>query len=275
MKNKYISHYFFVFKPLYKERVDTKEESSLVNTMISQSGLKKDLLGESGEKEKSSPTFEMIESQLTNNFYTTDHTSESFEMFSNNKYLLVDFKVSLKNQSIKKLLRYFQHNEDDESRDVLTGYIIGIISKIHEVSNDMIPLFLNKNNECLEHICNNIDNTSVSQFIISLIIDNSWIKETEDSLKRAFCSSGTFEMTYSHVYTTKSRNELFNDSSEVVFEEKMQNWKENLEKQQMMNIKDVIIDELKQLPQNLKDMKKISFILSLPLINLSSNYFYV
>ena len=248
-----------MFKPLYKERIDTKDESSLVNTIIGDSSLKKDLLGDSNENDKGLPTFEMIESQLTNNFYTNDHSNERFEMFSDNKYLLVDFKVSLNSQSIKKLFRFFQHNEDDESRNVLTGYITGIISKIHEISNDMIPLFLNKNNECLEHICKNIDNTSVSQFIISLVVDNSWIKETEDSLKKAFCSSGTFEMTYSNVYTTKSRNELFNDSSEIVFEEKMQNWKENLEKQQMLKIQDVIIDELKHLPQNLKDVKKISF----------------
>jgi hypothetical protein len=93
---------------------------------------------------------------------------------------------------------------------------------------------------------------------VSLIVDNPWIKETDSSLKKAFCSAGTFEMAYSSVFTCKSRNDLFSESSDSVFEEKMLNWKEKLEKKEFLLIQDVILEELKQLPQNLAAIKNCS-----------------
>lgn len=257
VKNKYISHFFFSFDPLYKEKIESKEESSLVNSLISSSVLKKDLLGESNENKNGLATFDMIESQITSNFYGNDYPNERLEYFSNDKYILVDFRTSLKTKSIKKLFQFF-NNIEEESGDVLSGYITGVLTKIHEVSGDLLPIFLNKNTELISSISKNIDNSSISQFIVSLIVDNPWIKETDSSIKKAFCSAGTFEMAYSSVFTCKSRNDLFSESSDSIFDEKMLDWKEKLEKKDLLFIHDVILEELKQLPQNLAAIKNCS-----------------
>lgn len=232
----------------------------MVNTLITSSLLKKDLLGESSESKNNALTFDMIESQIASNFYETNTANERFEYFSNEKYMLVDFKTSLKTNSIKKLFEYFSHIEE-ESEDVLSGYVTGVLTKIHEVSNDFIPIYLHKNREVIDLISNHLDNTSISQLIITLMTDNSWIKETDSSIKKAFCTAGTFEMAYSSVYTCKSRNDLFSESSESVFEEKMLNWKENLEKKEFLLIQNVILKELKELPQNFADIKNCSLLL--------------
>lgn len=200
----------------------------------------------------------MIESQLTNNFYGTNMSSEKFEAFSNDKFLLIDFKTILKTKAIKKLFKFFEVGTVEESRDVLSGYVIGVLTKIHEVSNDMLPLFLNQNSELIEKMTDHLDNTSVNQLILLLLTDNSWIKEDESSIKKTFVSIGTFEVAYSSVYTSKSRNDLFPDSSDSILPEKLINWEEKLDKQEMNLVQNTIIEELKQLPENLSNIKKVT-----------------
>lgn len=219
--------------------------------------LKKDPLNESSENKKMPPTFDMIESHITSNYYQTDNSNERFDYFSNEKYLLVDFKTSLRSSSIDKLFKYFS-NIQEESEAVLCGYVTGVLTKIHEVSNDLIPVYLHQNSKLGSIMSDNINNTSISQFMITLIIDNPWIKETDSSIKKVYCSAGTYEMAYSSVYTCKSRNDLFSESAESVFEEKMLNWKEKLEKKEFLLIENVIQQELEQLPSNFAVIKNSS-----------------
>lgn len=238
--------------------MDCKEESSMVNTLITSSALKKDLLGDSSENETEKMTFDMIESQLTSNFYNTDLSNDKMDQFSNDKFVLVDFKTRLKEKSIKKLFQFFELPCDEESRDVLMGYVAGTVLKLHDVSSDFIPLFLNKNPEVITHLSKNIDNTSVSQLLVNLVVDNPFMKETDVSIKKSFCMSGTFEMAYSTVYTSKSRNELFQESCDSIFEDKMPDWSENLKKEKITLIQNEILDELKNLPQNLQKIKNVT-----------------
>ena len=191
------------------------------------------------------PSNDLSSSEVKHNIYFSNLTENIFEEFSNKNYLLIDFLSKMKTDNVIKLMGYFENKEAQGTDPVLCGYVTGVLTKILEVSSGETLQFFGNNWQLLNNLINHLDNFSVSQFLLNLLSDNFVIREKKKSFRdEETIRTSSLEITYSSIYDSRSRNALFRDSSENVFDFQMKNFKENLESGNVLMLKDILHSEM-------------------------------
>jgi hypothetical protein len=172
--------------------------------------------------------------------------SQYFEKFGNEKFQLIDFRTSLRAPVIQKLVSYFK-TERTEEETVLIGYVSRVLSKLMEVSSSEMIDFLGKNREMVDGIIRNVGDNSVAQFLITLLSDNFVIKEKKTELRtEELVKSRSLENSYGKGFDTRSKNKIFRDCSETLFDCQKKEILELLEKGNILLLKNIIKEEIQE-----------------------------
>jgi hypothetical protein len=170
--------------------------------------------------------------------------SQYLDKFSNDKYQLFDFRTHLKKESIMKLAGYFKE-ERNEEEIILMGYIMKILGKLMEVTSTEMINFLDEERDIMDGLVKNIGDSSVTQFLISLLSDNFIVKEKKTELKsEELVKSKSLEHSYGKGFDSRSKNKLFRDCSETIFDHQKIEILETLEKGKLLLLKDIIKEEI-------------------------------
>ena len=180
----------------------------------------------------------------THNTYNSTQMSQYFEKFGNDKYQLIDFRTSLRFPVIQRLLSFFT-SERTEEETVLIGYVSRIMTKLMEVSSSEMIDFLSHHRELLDGVMKNIGDNSVAQLLITMMSDNFVVKEKKTELRsEELIKSRSLEMSYGKGFDSRSKNRIFRDCSETIFDCQKKEILEVLEKGSILLLKDIIKEEI-------------------------------
>jgi hypothetical protein len=154
-----------------------------------------------------------------------------------------------------KLAEYFKEERSDEEM-VLMGYVAKILGKLIEVSSSEMMHFLDEERDVMDGLIKNVGDNSVAQLLISLMSDNFVIKEKKTELKsEELVKSKNLEMSYGKGFDSRSKNKLFRDCSDTLFEHQKNDILSILEKGKLLLLKDIIKEEIQDY-ENKKTMGK-------------------
>lgn len=234
------------------------EEGSGRRREVTADELKKDLLGDSVGPEcnngrrvdgltQDSPKFHQnLQFSASQNIYNSTEVSQYLERFANEKFQLVDFRTKLRKHSVLSLAEYFRE-ERDEDEAVLVGYISKILAKLMEVSSSEMVDFLDGHSEVLGGLVKNVAHSSVAQFLVALLSDNFVVKEKKTELRsEELVLSRNLEQSYGKGFDSRSKNKLFRDCSETLFDFQKNEIAKILEKGNLLLLKDIIKEEIQE-----------------------------
>lgn len=145
---------------------------------------------------------------------------------------------------MQKLVSYFK-TERTEEESVLVGYVARVLSKLMEVSSSEMIDFFSKNRELLKGIIKNVGDNSVAQFLITVLSDNFVVKEKKGELRtEELLKSRNLENSYGKGFDTRSKNKMFRDCSETLFECQKKHIMDLLEKGDILLLKEIIKEEI-------------------------------
>lgn len=157
---------------------------------------------------------------------------------------MIDFRTKLKKQSVLKVAEYFLE-ERREEETVLAGYISQILAKLMEVSSSEMMDFLDSHREVLGGLVRNVGHCSVAQFLVSLFSDNFVVKEKKTELRsEELAKSKSLELSYGRGFDSRSKNKLFRDCSEALFDFQKNEILQVLEQENLLLLKDIIKEEI-------------------------------
>lgn len=170
--------------------------------------------------------------------------SQYFEKFGNDKFQLVDYRTSLKRASIEKLLGFFKE-ERSEDEAVLIGYVAKIAGKLFEVTSSEMLSFLEQHRDLVEGLVKNVGDNSVAKLLVSVMGDNFVVREKKAELRsEELAKSRSLEMSYGKGFDSRSKNKLFRDCSETLFDFQKNEIVDVLEKGNFLLLKDTIKEEI-------------------------------
>ena len=174
----------------------------------------------------------------------SSEVSQYFDKLSNEKYQLIDFRIHLKKESVLKLAEYFKEERSEEEM-VLMGYVTRILGKLIEVTSSEMMSFFSEEKEVMDGLIKNIGDNSVAQLLINLLSDNFVVKEKKTELKsEELVKSKNLELSYGKGFDSRSKNKLFRDCSDTLFEHQKNDILLILEKGKLLLLKDIIKEEI-------------------------------
>lgn len=271
VRNKYVSFYFFRFEPVFKERRSPEKETKVVNELLLSMGfdegsgrriiadLQNNLLGDSADVDLSdakqgnetlspdSPKFQgNLQFSQTQNMYQSSEISQYFEKFGNEKFQLIDFRTSLRVPVALHLAAYFKTERTPE-QTVLIGYVSRVFGKLLEVASSEVLDFLGNHPEVMQGIIKNVGDHSVVQLLVTLLSDNFVVRERKtETTTEELLKSRSLEMSYGKGFDSRSKNKIFRDCSETIFDCQKQEIAEVLEKGGMLLLKDIVKQEVEE-----------------------------
>ena len=183
--------------------------------------------------------------------------SQAFEKYSNDKYQLIDFRTQLKSSSVKKLFEFFIKERTDEE-SVLVGYVSNIIGKLFEISSSEIMDYLEKNKEQLEGMIKNVEHHSVAKFFVVFLGENFVVKEKKNDIKtEELIKSRNLETSYGKGFDSRSRNKLFRDNAENLFDHQKIEIQDSLKQEKLLLLKDIVIEEIQDFQSKMDRSKSL------------------
>lgn len=167
---------------------------------------------------------------------------------------MLDFRTKLRKSSVKKIFNYFLEEKKEEEA-VLVGYVSNVIGKLFEVSSSEVMDYLQKNKENLQGLVRNVGHYSVANFLVMLLGENFVIQEKKNEGTEELLTSGNLEASYGKGFDSRSKNKLFRDSSENLFEHEKKEILEKLEQGKVLLIKDIIKEEMQDFQEKLVKSK--------------------
>lgn len=156
-----------------------------------------------------------------------------------------------------KLAEFFK-DERVEEETVLVGYVIKILEKLTEVSSSQMMDFLDEHKEVMDGLIKNIGDNSVVNFLVSIFSDNFVIKEKKTELRmEELAKSKSLEMSYGKGFDSRSKNKLFRDCSETLFDFQKNDILKILEKGDLLLLKDIIKEEIEDYQNKLSTAKVV------------------
>lgn len=176
--------------------------------------------------------------------YQSSEVSSYLEKFANERFQLVDFRTKLRAKAVLRLAEYLR-GERREEEAVLVGYNARILGKLMEVSSSEMVGFLDAHRGVLEGLLGNVGDASVAAFLVALLSDNFVLKEKKTELRsEELAKSKSLEDSYGRGFDSRSKNRLFRDCSETLFESQKKAIAEALDKGELALLKDVLKEEI-------------------------------
>ena len=183
-------------------------------------------------------------SDFKHNIYFSSMAPSKFEEYSNKKYILVDFRSSLRHEQVTQLLSYFQ-KEEYQTDSVLGGYVADVLVKLFEVSSGQMIEYFCAHKKLFDKLIVHIDNFSVTQLLLLVFTDNFIVKEKKKKTEnKSEFKNSTLELSYSNLLDSPSKNALFSNCSEHIIEKNITGYKENLQAGNLLLLKDIIPQEI-------------------------------
>lgn len=167
---------------------------------------------------------------------------------------MIDFRTKLRKSSVKKIFDYFIEEKKEEEA-VLVGYVSNVIGKLFEVSSSEIMDYLQVNKDHLQGLLRNVGHYSVANLLVMFLGENFVIQEKKNEGREELLTSGNLEASYGKGFDSRSKNKLFRDSSENMFEHQKKEILEKLEEGKLLLIKDIIKEEIQDYQDKMSKSK--------------------